>query len=1811
MTNSPNPGNEPEPNLGNESQPASARRSRRRQQRRLWLVLGFVVLAGLGGGATWVWFFIQRQLAPMVEQNVAGLLKRPVNLGNVESFSLTGLRFGPSELPATSTDRDRADVKAVEVSYNPVQLLLNRTLNLDVTLVKPDVYIEQDEDRRWVNLNIQRRQPGPIKVNLKVLRLRDADVVLVPRSQAGKLQKPVPAQVPEGKARFLNDNRVIQFDLDGQLVAGGKFQVQGEGLPPTGEINVAVTGNDLNAPEVSRLIQIPLTLQTGLIQSNLEVKLQPKKPVQLLGTAMVQNVTARVAALPQPFINSNGLLRFKGTTIRLENVKALFGQIPAVANGQLDTQSNFDLSAQTQPVALKQVLQTFKIEKLPVAASAQVLANLRVTGPIAKPVIDGSFRTTQPAQIDRVTFRSITADFGLVSSILTVNHIRATPTFGGLVTGQGKAQLVRKDVNFNFQTADLSGQALAKIYNLKLPVPLGPVSGQAQIVGSLNTPQTIRTTGAATVNAAGGTLTASNIQAVGVQRFTAQVQASGLRVERLTNVPPQFRGPLSANLTLSGPIANLNLSAVRGSGTGSLQVAGGTVTARNIQLANGRFTTQVQARGLQSGRLAQVPPQFQGPISGNLTLSGTLANLSPSTVRGTGSGSLQIAGGTVTATNIQLANGRFTTPVQARGLQSGRLAQVPPQFQGPISGNLILSGALANLSPSTVRGTGSGSLQVAGGTVTATNIQLANGQFQAVVAPMGVRLASFSQNLQGRLTGRLNVSGALNAINPAAIRASGQVNFSQGLSLIDRPLTASITWNGQQLQIARATADGFQASGVVNVNLANQGLQAVQGLDLNVQAKDLNLQQLPIKLPNAVTVAGRADFDGRISGTPTAPNASGNLQLRNFVAGGLQFEPLLTGQVSAVGGQGANLQLAGNKDQIQVALGADYKPISFSIQRGDAIARGTRQGDLLLVNAQNFPIALLKNITPLPSAIASQPLAGQLSGDLRVNVNTYGISGNIAIANPIIGTLRGESLSSSFQYENGAIVFNNGVFKQGDGQYLLSGRLIPTASGPQFQGQLQVEQGKLQSILTALQVFDITDLTRGFNAPVYGKADNVTVSQAGLPQSPLQDQLRRLSEIQSLLAQRQQQAEASPLPPLADATGTFTGTVNIAGSLASGITAQFDIQGQDWKWGPYSAQQVIAQGGFQNGVLTLLPLRFQSPNPDAPQNAQDPEQQYRSITFSGTIGGEAQSGQLRVRNIPIAQLQEAFNLPPAVGFTGELNATATLAGSMNNPQARGVVTLTDATLNNTPVESAQGSFSYSNARLNFGSTVVIAQAEAQPLNVSGSVPYKLPFASVAPADNQLALNIDVHNEGLAFLNLLSGGQVSWVNGTGDVQLKVSGTINPNTNRPSQLTADGVATVADATIQASALPQPLTHVNGKVLFDLDRIQVEDVQGQFSDGIVTAAGTLPLSQPIPQDNPLTVKIGDLAFNLKGLYKGRVQGDVQIAGTALNPKLSGQLNLFNGEIQLAGAGAATGGSASTGSGASTGGERESGAAIPIEFDGLKLALGRDIRITQAPILSFVADGTLVVNGSLAQPRPEGTIQLERGQVNLFTTQFRLARDYNNTAQFVRERGLDPVLDVRLTASVAEATQRRLPTDPLSAEISDAPTFGTFGLGSVQTVRVQARVQGPASRLLDPGSLELTSNPPRSEAEIVALIGGGFIDTLGRGDTTLGLANLAGSALLSNVQNAIGDALGLSEFRLSPTIIRDDNRRTSSLGLTAEAGVDINRQLSVSLLKELTTNQPFQYSLRYRLNDKTLLRGFTDLSGDSGAIVEYETRF
>ena len=138
----------------------------------------------------------------------------------------------------------------------------------------------------------------------------------------------------------------------------------------------------------------------------------------------------------------------------------------------------------------------------------------------------------------------------------------------------------------------------------------------------------------------------------------------------------------------------------------------------------------------------------------------------------------------------------------------------------------------------------------------------------------------------------------------------------------------------------------------------------------------------------------------------------------------------------------------------------------------------------------------------------------------------------------------------------------------------------------------------------------LSDFSRGFKAPTYTSAADVTPVAVGLPQSPLLDQLRRFSEINALLVQVANQRQNLTTPELADVRGIYNGTISFAASLQTGVKAEFDLQGQNVEWRPFPAfaevyqdqvrqnpnrvlraDQVIVRGSFEDGVITLLPLQ--------------------------------------------------------------------------------------------------------------------------------------------------------------------------------------------------------------------------------------------------------------------------------------------------------------------------------------------------------------------------------------------------------------------------------------------------------------------------------------------------------------------------------------------------------------------------------------------------------------------------------------------
>jgi translocation and assembly module TamB len=1886
-----------------------------------------------------------------------------------------------------------------------------------------------------------------------------------------------------GSAQLLENNKLIRFDLQGlpgtggTIALGGDVRVEGGGI---GEAKLRVQAQDFLASDITSLIKLPLILEAGRTNGNLQVELNGKKQPLLQGSASLQAVRFQIPKVPQPFVNSQGNLNFQGTQIKVDNVATSYGKIPVVANGTIDTKTGFKLIARSQPVSVANALETLKV-KSPLAVSGEVKTDLQVGGGISQPFLSGTVVSTKPAKIDKVDLDSFRSkfDFSTAASLITLKDIQGKVKLGGDVTGGGTIALGKvPQINVNLRAKNLPGDVLAKVYdvntsnvqigtvsgnaqlsgggsnvqtvvnfqapratyptsgevaiapdksvsfrnvvasvasgtvqasgsfanqrwqavaqtrgiqlepfvnkqqlqnvslagaelngrftlsgttgpfqiakidsdngrvqigggtvaisNIKLqdqnvsaqlvaegvrlgrvlkktpPILQAPLAGKFQIAGNrenfslktlqatgearlgvgggtvtaanirlaegvyqaqvrandvsvqelspaakdfngrLNgqfqvagsaesiTPETIQATGQARVNVGNGTVTASNIRlANGV--YQAQVQANNVPLQRLPSVPPQLQGDLNGQFNVAGSATSFQPETIQASGRARVNFGKGTAVetfrrnvSANIQLANGRYQAQVQANNVPLQRLPSVPPQFQGDLNGEFNVAGSLEPSQRQNIQATGQARVNF-GSTVetfrrnVSANIQLANNRYQAQVEANNVPLQRLAKVPPQFQGDLNGQFNVAGSLEASQRQNIQATGQARVNVAGGTVTASNIQLANGRYEALVAASGVELNRFNQQLRGDLGGELQVAGTVASPKLSDVRAAGDVQLSQGIPGLEKPLNAAIAWNGQKLTIVQATAPDLNVSGDIFVN-ANASIPEITNLNLNVQAQNYNLQQLPFKLPNAVALAGKADFSGQITGKLPLPNVAGQLNLRDFVVNNLAFEPVLSGKVESVQGRGLNLNLAGTRERIALNLNANNRPESFVVQWQQASAIGRSQGDNLAVQVRDFPLQVLKLNPPPNIRLGVGAIAGLVSGDLEVNQRTFATTGNINIDKPKIGRIEGDRFAAQFSYNNGVGTLKNSEFAKGNSRYVFGGTFNQNGKTPQLQAQVSINQGNIQDVLLVAQLFEIQDFQRGAEAPTYGKAADLVTTPQGLPNQSLFTQLQRFYEIDALLAQKQEQRDASILPALADLTGTFNGDIAVETGTNKGLGVKFNLNGQNFVWGAkdeqnqcletdrcYSAEKVIAEGSFENDVLTLLPLRLESQN--------------RLIAFTGAIplaredaiGTQEQSGQLRVNNFPVGVLNNFVKLP--IGFTGNLNASAALAGSIKNPQARGELQVTDGTLNQKPVESAAATFAYANGRLNFGSRVTVSGPE--PVNISGSIPYQFPFASAAPDSNEIQLDVKVKNEGLALLNLFTN-QVALENGQGEIDLTVRGTRqDPVVN--------GIASINNGVFSAQALPGQLTDVNGRVLFNFNSILVENLQGNYSRGKIAAAGEIPISnnRQVQIGNPLRVTLDQLALNLKGLYQGGASGDVTITGAALSPIIGGDVQLTNGQVLLAESNNATKpetdnvGVPQQIKAVKQNKDNPNNATTgTIKFNNLEISLAKNVKVTRPPLISFGATGKLIINGALGNLLPDGTITLRNGGVNLYTTQFNLARGYEQTAIFTPERGLDPELNIRLFAKVLDTIPNRVPTTSLSSEINTPDTI-VPNFEPIRTIRVEARVEGLASQLNQ--NLELTSTPSRSETEIVSLLGGSFVNTLGSGDSTLALANLAGSALnLQGTFNQIGTAFGLSELRLFPTISAGKSS-SSNLELGAEAGVDITPRISVSGVKILTAEDPLQLGVNYRINDNLRLRGsgplFSNCPATNGsdadnpsayscginAVLEYEKRF
>ncbi len=731
-----------------------------------------------------------------------------------------------------------------------------------------------------------------------------------------------------------------------------------------------------------------------------------------------------------------------------------------------------------------------------------------------------------------------------------------------------------------------------------------------------------------------------------------------------------------------------------------------------------------------------------------------------------------------------------------------------PNAQYPGSGTIDINGTNLGFRNTVVA--------VGGGTAVGTG-SLIDGIWDADVNFQNVQLNAFSEDLLGDVNGQFQLSGTTADTRLEAIAAQGNITFSSGLaafssqlSNFNSPLAAQVAWNGDTIQVIKARSNRVSASGIL-IPSFDQGFE-IASFDLDVAADDYALTELPFEIPDIIALSGNGDVGGRLTGSPSAPSFAGNVRLTDLVVNSLPFNSFLIGSVAYSPTAGLALDVAGSTDSIALNVGPTnansnaIPALDFNVGWRGAIAQGRTQGDILTGSASNFPLASLN--FPLNGAADIGQLRGTLSSNsFTANLANQTLSGDIAIDQLGVGYIGAGRLTGQINYANSLATLANGTLMVNANLYSLTGSLALDGPEPVYSASLNTQRGNVQNLLTTLSIYRLEDFRRGLTPPDWLKdplspedldalitAVSAGETVSGRPYN-LNEQLSRLAELEELEVDSAIAEAAEPLPPLRELNGPFAGDIQLSG-IGGDFQVDFDLTGQQWQWGEdYSAEEVIAKGSLTPNVLILAPVRFASnilvpassvPTDVALTNNIDttptslestPDRTATATTDSGLALSEATDAlvtveaavnlagqivfgreteltsdlQATAQNIDITAFSDIFQIP--LDVDGRANALATLGGTLANPQLRGTAELEAAAINDTPIESAQAQFLYRNARLILSSTLTTSTPE-EPLRLDAQIPYAFNFMEVKPDTEDIKIDINVRNEGLALLNIL-------------------------------------------------------------------------------------------------------------------------------------------------------------------------------------------------------------------------------------------------------------------------------------------------------------------------------------------------------------------------------------------------------------------------------------------------------------------------
>ncbi|PSF39026.1 hypothetical protein C7H19_02945 [Aphanothece hegewaldii CCALA 016] len=1054
------------------------------------------------------------------------------------------------------------------------------------------------------------------------------------------------------------------------------------------------------------------------------------------------------------------------------------------------------------------------------------------------------------------------------------------------------------------------------------------------------------------------------------------------------------------------------------------------------------------------------------------------------------------------------------------------------------------------------------------------------------------------------LNANLNLSGNLNALlkGDSSIPIQAEKVFVKlGESFLDAKGNLTLENLTQRPDIANLRLDINASS-----NLSRLPVEQILAL-LPVNSQFLPSE---LKLAGIGQFQGRL-IGRNILTTLNQPGSlqlNGNISLADFKINDRLFESYLSGTVKAGIRQEIALNLRGRQDIIAAKLDpctrtqclAPYLPLSFEFQQiantnQPIIAKGRREGDRLIATIQEFPLDILR-ISPGKNYNVLGYLGGTVNANLAVNLFTLEGEGNLFIDQPNIGNIKFNTLQANVIYRNNIAQLRDASVTLGRSVYQIAGAF--NTKTQEIQGQLNIAQGHVEDLFAALSVSDIEGLLRILQVQrtEYASSAKIQTEVVGDPNATIASQVNLLSIIEEKIRQLANQREKGSVPTELNIRGRYNANFTIAGTLKN-PQANLSLQGEGWEWYPQAPypdivkplglvivdrqfipiNEVTLQASLNNGTLDIKPARLQ----------------IRDTLFvlEGSFSTRQIISRFKVDNLSLDTISAFVEIPGEI--SGSLNIDGSIKGNLFNPTVQGNFALTDSAIRGrTLAQNIKGFFDYTNARF----TVQSEGTDSLAFYAS------LPFPVIPNYNDKIEVKARLGTDALQLIDILTQDQISWLGGEGEVVLNATGRLDLTKGFTlKDLVANGNILLNNAVLRSAAFPEVLT-VNGLINLTPERLEVRQLSGTFAESEIIVAGILPFFEPTAAgNNPLTLLIEQGRIKLENLYEGGVDGRVTVTGTAFNPIIGGQVQLNNGEIYVPQQRNREENRSRPVANQWIQTTNRQANRFPARFKNLQVSFV-NLMVEQDLLYQFNFGGGLTLNGpvnDLKNLRANGEILLDRGRFNFFDTRFLLNRRHPNRIVFTPTQGLlNPELDIQMRTILTEFAEARsgfakLRRNENSNEIPDnslnrvqridvtlslngrlSQLFPDFGRDINQVcqirsanppipeqinyseeklqklvtcIQVLAFSSGQNTQLLGNPLVRLTSSPPRSEGEIVRLLGDqllGLVESLqGKNTEQLietGVVQLVIPLLLQgyvyDIENAVSNRIKATDFNILP---------------------------------------------------------------------------